>query len=374
MNFNLSSEQQMLVDSIDKFIAEHYELEQRQKFTRLKGGFDPSNWQKMAELGWLGLPFSEADGGFGGSLIDTMLLMEAFGRGLIVEPYLANVVLGGHLLAHFGTAAQKRSILPSIMDGSAQVALAYAEEQSHFDLFDVATCARSENRGLVISGQKSMVQNGSTAACIIASVRTSGSQYDQDGISLVILDAKAEGLNVTGFPTVDGLQAAEITFDEVRVRADQIIGKLGAGYKPLQSAIMHGTLAVCAEAVGAMEMLYKDTVNYIQEREQFDNPLAQFQVLRHRMVDMFMEYEQAKSLLLRATLEVEQQGMAADRIVHALKHLVGKTGIMIGENAVQTHGGMGMTEELRVGHYFKRLLVIDAQFGNADHHLNLFAA
>ena len=372
MNFNLSEERQILQNSVVRFVADHYELEARQKYAAKPQGFNRDLWQTMADLGWLGLSVPESDGGFGGNQIDTMLLMEEFGKGLVVEPYLASIVLGARALTMAGSEAQRTRLLPGVIDGSVQLAFAYAEEQARFDLEDVVTTAKTEADGFSISGRKSMVQNGASADHIIFSARTAGGQTDTSGISLFIVPQGAEGLTVTGFPTVDGLQAAEVEFDNVR--DVELLGELHQGYDVLSAVAMDGILAICAEAVGAMEVLYKDTVAYTQQREQFDHPLSDFQVLQHRMVDMFMEYEQARSLLYRATLETAQQGPEAMRTVHALKHFIGKTGIMIGENAVQLHGGMGMTEELRIGHYFKRLLVIDAQFGNADHHLQKFAA
>ena len=218
-----------------------------------------------------------------------------------------------------------------------------------------------------------MVQHGGSADQLVVSTRTSGGQRDANGITLFLVDTKADGVTVDSFPTVDGQQASEVTFENVYVSAENRLGELDQGFALLQEIAIDGILALAAEAVGAMEILYKDTVAYTQEREQFDRSLADFQVLQHRMVDMFMEYEQCKSMLYRATLEVVQNGRDAMRTVHALKYMVGKVGTFIGENAVQLHGGMGVTEELRVGHYFKRLLVIDAQFGNSDHHLSCFA-
>ena len=373
MNFDLSSEQQMLKDSVDRFVEEHYSLEQRQTYTRLKGGFERQHWQTMAELGWLGLPFNEADGGYGGTEIDIMLIMESFGRGLVVEPYLASIVLAGGLIARDATDTLKDQLLPEIIAGNKLATLAFAEQQSRFDLDNITTLASLNDGEFTVNGQKSMVINGGTADHLITSVRTQTDSEGAAGISLLVIDPLSDGVTVTPFPTVDGLQAAEVKFQNVQVPAQALVGDLHHGFARLQSAVMHGTIAICAEAVGAMEMLYKDTTTYIQEREQFDHPLASFQVLRHRMVDMFMEYEQAKSLLFRATLEVQQQGLDAQRTVHALKHFIGKTGITIGEHAVQSHGGMGMTEELRIGHYFKRLLVIDTLFGNTDYHLEQFA-
>ena len=266
----------------------------------------------------------------------------------------------------------KNEILPGLIEGTKQLSFAYAEQQSRFDLEDVITSARKEGDGFVLNGQKSMVQNAETADHIIVAARTSGGQIDEDGITLFLVDANSEGLSMDNFPTVDGLRASEITLENVSVSEDRIIGNIDEGFEILQSIANDAILALSAEAVGAMEVLYKDTVEYTQQREQFDHPMSEFQVLQHRMVDMFMEYEQCKSMLYRATMESVQDPIAAQRTIHGLKHLIGKSGLFVGENAVQLHGGMGVTEELRVGHFFKRLLVIDSMFGNADHHLQKF--
>ena len=374
MNFDLSEEQQLVQDSVARFIQDNYALETRQAIVAGRDEFGPDNWSTMAELGWLGLTVAETDGGFGGSQIDALVIMEQFGKGLVLEPFFASIILGARALSLGASEALRGELMPGVIDGSRQLAFGYAEEQARFDLHDVVTRALADGEEFIINGRKSMVQSAGTADQIIISTRTSGGQTDTAGISLFAIDANAEGVTVTSFPTVDGLYAAEVELKDVRVPASRLIGTLDEGFEILQQVAIDGILALCAEAVGAMEMLYKDTVAYTQEREQFDQALSDFQVLQHRMVDMFMEYEQCKSLLYRATLEVVQSGTGALRTVHALKHLVGKMGIMIGENAVQLHGGMGVTEELRIGHYFKRLLVIDAQFGNSDYHLQQFAA
>ena len=374
MNFDISSEQQILKDSVDRFVQDHYELDKRQLLVLTEQGFSNENWQTMAELGWLGVSIPEAHGGFGGNQIDTMILMEAFGKGLVLEPFFASTVLGAKAIADGGNEELKTQMLPGVVDGSRQLTFAYAEPQSRFDLEDIVTRAQEDGDGYIINGHKSMVLHAASAHQIVVSTRTSGGQADQAGISLFLVDADADGVEITSFPTVDGQQAAEIELEGVKVSSSRLLGELGGGYNLLNAVATDGILALAAEAVGAMEILYKDTVAYTQEREQFDHSLSDFQVLQHRMVDMFMEYEQCKSLLYRATLEVVQNAGGAQRSVHALKHYIGKMGTFIGENAVQLHGGMGVTEELRIGHYFKRLLVIDAQFGNSDHHLALFAA
>lgn len=373
MNFDLSEEQQLLKDSVERFVNDNYDLDTRQSLSKNPAGFSDTYWQTMAELGWLGVTVPEAQGGFGGNQADTMVLMEAFGQGLVLEPFFASAVLGTRAVVSGGNADLQSRLLPDVVSGSCRLGLAYAEEQSRFDLEDVITRATAQDSGFVITGHKSMVQHGGSADQLVVSTRTSGGQRDENGITLFLVDTKAEGVTVDSFPTVDGQQASEVTFENVFVHADNRLGELDRGFTLLQDIAIDGILALAAEAVGAMEILYKDTVAYTQEREQFDHSLADFQVLQHRMVDMFMEYEQCKSMLYRATLEVVQNGREAMRTVHALKYMVGKVGTFIGENAVQLHGGMGVTEELRIGHYFKRLLVIDAQFGNSDHHLSCFA-
>jgi alkylation response protein AidB-like acyl-CoA dehydrogenase len=374
MNFELTEEQRMIQESVERFVNENYDLDSRVALSSKDPGFSTDYWQTMAELGWLGLPFSEEDGGFGGNQIDVLVVMEQFGRGLVLEPYLASVVMGGGAVKLGGSDALKQEILPGVIDGTRQLAFAYAEQQSRFDLDDVVTSAKKDGENFVINGQKSMVLNAETANQIVVSARTSGGQMDQNGITLFLIDADADGVALENFPTVDGLRASEVTLKNVSVSAARMIGDIDQGFSVLQSVANDAMLALGAEAVGAMEMLYKDTVAYTQEREQFDHAISEFQVVQHRMVDMFMEYEQCKSLLYRATMEAVQNPTGAQRTIHALMHLVGKNGIFIGENAVQLHGGMGMTEELRLGHYFKRMLVIDSMFGNADFHLQKFAA
>ena len=372
MNFELSEEQKMIQQSVERFVQENYDLTNRVKISSEDPGYSKEYWGSMADLGWLGLAFDEEDGGFGGNQIDTLVLMEQFGKGLVLEPFLANIVLGGGIIKRAASPAIKESIIPSLMEGKLQITLAYAEEQSRFDIEDVATAAREEDGGFIINGKKSMVLNAESADKIIVVTRTSGSQVDENGISLFIVDASSEGVEKQNFPTVDGLRASEITFEDVKVTSEALVGEKDKGFTILQAVVNDAILALSAEAVGAMEVLYKDTVEYTQQREQFDHALSDFQVLQHRMVDMFMEYEQCKSLLFRATLETLEDPDLAQRTVHALKHLIGKSGIFVGESAVQLHGGMGVTEELRIGHFFKRLLVIDSQFGNADFHLDKF--
>ena len=373
MNFDLSEEQQLLSDSVARFVSDQYPLDQRQLTVLSEQGFSSEHWQTMAELGWLGASIPEQYQGFGGNQADTMVLMEQLGKGLVLEPFFASAVLAASALKYGGSDTQQNEWLPQIADGSKQLTLAYAEEQARFDLHDVITRAEQNPDGFTLNGHKSMVLHAASADEMIVSARVTGAQTEKSGIELFLVDTNADGVTINAFPTVDGLRAAEVKLNNVSIPAAAKLACSEGGFKVLNRVAIDGILALAAEAVGAMEVLYKDTVAYTQEREQFDHPLSNFQVLQHRMVDMFMEYEQCKSLLYRATLEVVQRGDEAQRTVHALKYLIGKNGIFIGENAVQLHGGMGMTEELRIAHYFKRLLVIDAQFGNHDYHLAQFA-
>tara|TARA_X000000950_G_scaffold285351_1_gene391046 strand:- start:4038 stop:5162 length:1125 start_codon:yes stop_codon:yes gene_type:complete len=373
VNFDLSEEQQLLQDSVARFIEDNYALETRQHLVASDLGFSEPYWQTMADLGWLGINVPEAHGGIGGNQSDTMVLMQALGQGLVLEPIFASAILGTRAIVDGANEDTCTRLLPSLVSGERRLSVAYAEEQARFDLDDVVTRITPQDDGYRISGRKSMVFHAQGSDYLVVSGRSYGGQIDRDGITLLLVDAASEGVRMTSFPTVDGLRASEIEFEDVFVPKAHLLGAEGGGYSLLESIAIDGILALSAEAVGAMEVLYKDTVSYTQEREQFDHPLSDFQVLQHRMVDMFMEYEQCKSLLYRATLEVVQRGHAALKTVHALKYMVGKVGTFIGENAVQLHGGMGVTEELRVGHYFKRLLVIDAQFGNSDYHLAKFA-
>ena len=374
MNFELSEEQQLLQDSVARFVADHYGLEARRKLADSTLGYSEDHWKQFAELGWLALPFSEEDGGLDGTVIDAMVVMEQFGKGLILEPYFATVILGGGVLRRLPASERRTARINAVIEGQLKLALATTEIQSRWDLHDVVSTATADGDGFVLNGTKSVVLHGASADGIIVSLRTQGGQFDKDGISLFWVDPNADGVSLKAYPTVDGLRAAELTLEKVSVGADALLGPLHGGYEILDAVAQEATLALSAEGLGAMERLYKDTVEYTQNREQFDHPLSEFQTLQHRMVEMFMEYEQCKSLLYRATLEFAQDGMAASKSVSACKHLVGVAGRFIGENAVQLHGGMGVTEELAIGHYFKRLFVIDTQFGNADYHLERYAA
>ena len=375
MDFSFSEEQTLLKDSVEKFVQNDYGFDVRQKVVRTEQGFSGAHWSTFAELGWLSVPFPENVGGFGGKAVDMMLLMEQFGRGLVVEPYVATVVLAGGAIRIGGSAEQQAAWLPGIIDGTRQAALAYAEPQGRFNLADVVTTATADAGGFVLNGHKAVVLNGPAAEVLVVSARTSGAQRDRDGVSLFIVDAKAAGISRRDYPTVDAFRASEITFRDVRIGKDALLGAEGKGYDILEQTIDEGILAVGSEAVGCMEVLYKNTVEYTKTREQFGQPIGKFQVLQHRMVDMFMEHEQSKSLMYMAAMKLDEgYGDAAKKAISAFKVQVGNSGRFVGQNAVQLHGGMGMTDELNIGHYFNRLTVVDTLFGNVDYHLKRFGA
>jgi alkylation response protein AidB-like acyl-CoA dehydrogenase len=374
MDFSLSEEQTMLQDSVQRFVQNDYSFDQRQKTVKEGEGFSREVWQNFAELGWLALPFSEEVGGIGGGPIETMILMEEFGKGLVVEPYLSTILLAGKALEEAGTSAHKEGLLGEIIAGSKLGARAFVEPQARFSLNDCTTTATKTDAGYEINGFKGVVLGGPSADVLVVVARTSGEQKDDAGLTLFLVDANASGVSRRDYPTVDGLRASEITFEQVVVNEADVLGEVDGGLSVLEKVIDQAILAVGAEAVGAMEVLYKTTVEYCKTREQFGQPIGKFQVLQHKMVDMFMEHEQTKSLVYMAALRLDSAyDVLARKAVSALKVQVGKGGTLVGQGAVQLHGGMGMTDELNVGHYFKRLTTIDALFGNTDHHLKKYS-
>ena len=374
MDFTFNEEQSLIQDQVDQFIQKEYDWETRQSLSNSDLGFGQDNWQKFAELGWLGISVSEDSGGFGGSAIESMFIMEAYGKGLVVEPFLETMIMSGGIIDDHGSVEQKSALLEPAIAGDMQLALAYAEPQSRFNLSDVVTEAKAEGENFILNGYKSVVMNGPSANKIIVSARTSGSQLDENGITLFVIDSDTSGLNKTNYKTVDGRRASDLTIENLSVSQDDIIGELDAGFKILDSAIDKAILAISAEAVGAMEVLYKATVEYAKTREQFGTAIGKFQVLQHRMVDMFMEYEQCKSLLYMATMKHEEGAVDSKKAISGLKYQVGKAGKFIGQQAVQLHGGMGVTDELNVGHYFKRLTPVGTIFGNTDYHLKKYTS
>jgi alkylation response protein AidB-like acyl-CoA dehydrogenase len=374
MDFAITEEQSLLQDSVAKFIDNDYDFEKRMKHSESELGYSAEDWQEFANLGWTAVPFAEEDGGLDGGPVELMLIMEQFGRGLVVEPYLASIVLAGGALRRTADDAQKADWLMPLIEGSKTGALAYLEPQSRYRLADVALSAKKDGDDYVLNGEKGVVLNGATADVLVVSARTAGGQKDEDGISLFVLAADSDGVTRRGYATVDGQKGAEITFRDVRVPAAQLLGEDGKSFPVLQSVLQEATLAVCAEAVGIMEKLNHKTLEYTKSRVQFGVPIAAFQALQHRMVEMFMLYEQTKSLLLWAVMAQESEDAdEARRAISAIKYQVGTAGRQIGEEAVQLHGGMGVTWELDVAHYFKRLTVIDTLFGNADFHVERYA-
>lgn len=375
MDFSFSEEQSLLQDSVQRFIQNSYAFEDRQKLIKTEEGFSRDNWASFAELGWLALPFPEEVGGFGGTPVETMIMMEEFGKGLVVEPYVATIIMAGAAINEGGSAAHKEGVLAEIMAGSKMAALAFVEPQARFDLADVTTTAETKSDGYVINGFKGVVLGGPSADVLVVPARTSGDRKDENGITLFLVNADASGVSRRDYPTIDGMRASEVTLENVEVPTGDVLGDVDGGYALLEKVIDNAILAVGAEAVGAMEVLYKTTVEYCKTREQFGQPIGKFQVLQHRMVDMFMEHEQAKSLLYMAALRLDEGYNAeARKAVSALKVQVGKGGRFVGQNAIQLHGGMGMTDELNVGHYFKKLTAIETLFGNVDFHLKKYAA
>lgn len=373
MNFTLNETQEMLADSIDKFIDNEYDFESRQRYAGSDSGFSAEVWQNFAELGWTSVPFAEADGGFDGSPIDTMVVMQRFGRGLVVEPYVANIVLAGGILKRAASGEQRERWLHPIIAGELQAALAFTEPQSRYELANIATTATADGNDWLISGNKAIVLNGRNAGLLIVPARTSGAQNDRDGITFFAVDPAADGVSINDYPTVDGHQAAEISLDNVRVATDALIGDAGDALPALEASVDDAILAVCAEAVGIMQVMKDKTVEYSKNRIQFGVPIGSFQALQHRMVDMLTDCEQSQSLLMWATMVNAAGHEDAKRAVSAIKYKIGTTGRKVGEEAVQIHGGMGVTWELDIAHYFKRLIAIGQLFGNADWHLDKLA-
>ena len=368
MDFDLTDDQRLLKDSVDRLIADRYGFEQRKKYMAEKDGWSRDNWAQFAELGLLGVSFDEAYGGFGGGPVESMLVAEAFGRGLVLEPFFATVVLGGGLIKRAGSDAQKMTMLSEIAAGKRLVAFAHIERASRYNLADVQMTATKSGDGWVLNGEKSVVMHGDCADTILVTARTAGSRRDRNGIGLFVVDAKAEGLTRKGYPTQDGLRAAEISF--ANVRASDVLGD-PANALPLVERVIDEAIAVlCSEAVGLMHEMHVTTVDYMKQRKQFGRAISEFQVLQHRSVDMFVALEQARSINLFGTVMAgEDDAKSRSRAVSATKVQIGQSGKLIGEEAVQLHGGIAMTMEYKVGHYFKRMTMIEALYGNTADHL-----
>ena len=370
MDFDLTEEQRLLKDSIDGLLADAYDFDKRKLYMKEKGGWSKALWGKLAEQGLLGLPFAETDGGFGAGAVETMIVMEALGKALVVEPYLATVVVAGGFLRHGGSAEQKAKYIPGIIDGSKTFGFAQLEKNSRYDLFDVVTTAKKKGDGWVIDGEKFVVLNGENADTLIVTARTKGGQRDKAGIGVFLVPADAKGITKKGYPTQDGLHAADITFTNVEVGADAAIGDPENGLPLIERVADEARIALCAEAVGAMDQSLKDTVEYIKTRKQFGVAIGSFQSLQHRAADMFVALEQARSMSMFATMASDfSDAKERSSAVAAAKVQVGKSLKFVGQQSIQLHGGIGMTMEAKIGHYFKRLTMIENTLGDTDYHL-----
>jgi pimeloyl-CoA dehydrogenase small subunit len=373
MDFSFTEEQTLLRNSVQSLLADKYDFDTRRKIVKSADGWSPAMWKQFAELGLLAAPFSEEMGGLGGGSIETMILMEEFGRHLVVEPFVETVVIAGGFLREGASKAQQDAHIPGIVDGSTVWAFAYAEPQGRYNLADLVTTAKKDGAGYSINGYKAVVLGAPWAQKLIVTARTSGGQRDRDGVSVFIVDKSAPGVSTRDYPTVDGRRASEITFENVKVGADALIGAEGKGLPLVEKVTDQAIAALSAEAVGCMGELNKATVEYCKTRKQFGVPIGKFQVLQHRMVDMFMAYEQSVSMTYMVNLKLEESDAERVKAAAGAKVQIGKAGRFVGQQSVQLHGGMGMTDELNVGHYFKRLTMIDTQFGNVDHQLKRYS-
>ncbi|MCT8971873.1 acyl-CoA dehydrogenase family protein [Microbaculum marinisediminis] len=370
MDFDLNDEQRLLKESVERLLADRYDFETRNTWLGGEPGWSADMWGQYADLGLLALPFSSDHGGMDGGPVETMIVMEAFGKGLVVEPYFSTVILSGGVLRHGASEGQKAHLVPQIAEGGLKLALAQTERQSRYDLFDVATSARADGEGWVIDGAKGVVLHGDSADRLIVTARTAGDRRDTDGIGVFLVDASAPGVSRRGYRTQDGHRAADVMFENVRVGPEAVIGDPEGGLPLVARAVDEAIAALCAEAVGGLDEMYQLTVEYLKMRKQFGVPIGDFQVLQHAAADMFIDLEQARSMTMFATVMAHSDdAQARRRAVSAAKVQIGRSAMSVGQNAIQLHGGVGMTMEFKVGHYFKRATMIDATFGNAAYHL-----
>ena len=372
MNFDYTEEQQMVRDSIARFVQDDYDWDTRRAIVDGDEGMSRDNWNTFAELGWLSIPFSEADGGFGGNIVDLSVVMEEMGKGLVVEPFFPTVVLFGGLLSRAGDEAQRGAVLENLISGQTLGAFAYVERQSRFEISDCKTTATASDGGFTLNGEKVVVFNGEHASQLVVLARTSGEQFDRDGLSLFLVDANAAGVSKVAYPMMDAQRVANITFDNVQLSADALLGTEGGAMDVVDQVVREALIALAAEAVGIMGTLNAKTLEYTKTREQFGTAIGSFQALQHRMVDTMMAYEQAKSLLFKALCEYKIEPESADTTIHALKVLIDRNSKLIYGEAIQLHGGMGITDELDIGHYAKRLMMINATFGDGTFHRSEF--
>ena len=366
MNFEYSEEQNALKESIARWAQDNYSFEQRRVGADSDNGFSQGHYNTFAELGWLSVPFKEENGGYGGGVVDIAAVMEEFGKALVVEPVFPNLILFGGLLERSTNDAVKADLISQVIDGSLMGAVALYEPQARFDASNIATSATKDGNSYSISGHKSVVLGGAHAKKLIVVARTSGAQTDDDGLSLFLLDASVEGVTVNAYPLMDGQQVADIHFDNASA---ELISELDNASSSIKEVLTIAHVALAAEAVGLMEVLNRTTIEYTKTRKQFGVTISSFQALQHRMVDTFMSYEQSKSLLIGTLVELTDDKTTptrASKMVNALRTLIAKNGKHIGDEAIQLHGGMGLTDEMNVGHYHKRMMMINLMFGNGD--------
>lgn len=371
MNFDITQEQQQFSDALRRWVEKDYSFEQRNKIVHSEQGVSDAAWKTLTELGMTALPIPEAQGGFNGTAIDMLVVMQELGRGLVIEPYFATVVGAEFLKLAGGHAA----LLEQVACGELKLAYALGEKQARHEMFDIATTAKATAGGYLLNGAKTVVLHGAQAGMLIVSARTSGAQRDTDGISLFVVPADAAGVTRRDYRTIDCQRAADISFSNVKVAASALLGKAGAGWDMLDAAADYGATLLCAEAVGAMEALNAATLEYLKTRQQFGVPIGKFQVLQHRMAEMFMQLEQARSMATLAAVKVASGDVTERRrTVSAAKARVGQAMKYVGQQAVQLHGGMGVSNEVPAAHHFKRLTMIELTLGDTDHHLARFAA
>jgi pimeloyl-CoA dehydrogenase small subunit len=375
MDFEPSDDQRLLVESVTRMLGDTYSFAQRKGYMALPEGYSPAVWSQFAEQGLLGLPFAEEYGGFGGTAQEVMLVMQAFGRVLVLEPFFPTVVLAGTAIKTAGTAEQKSALLPAIAEGSLKLAFAHGERQARYDLTDVVTTAKRSGSGWLLDGSKTVVSHGEAADQIVVSARTSGDRYDADGITLFLVDATASGLARRSYVSRDDTRAADISLSNVSVTDVNVLGEVGKGLPIIQRVVDAGIAATAGETVGAMEAMNEMTLEYSKTRVQFGNPIGSYQVVQHRLADMFMAQEQGRSMAILATMSVDDPDETARAHDMALAKVgIGQAGRYVSQSAVQMHGGIGMTEEYAVGHYFRRCMVIERLFGDPAYYLNKLAA
>jgi pimeloyl-CoA dehydrogenase small subunit len=370
MDFQPSDDQRLLVESVSRMLRDSYDFTRRKSYMALPEGYSPAVWAQFAELGLLGLPFAEEYGGFGGGAQEVMLVMQAFGRVLVLEPYFPTVVLGGTAVSLAGSAAQKQAILPAVAEGGLKLAFAHSERQARYDLTDVVTTAKRSGGGWVLDGSKTVVSHGEAADRIVVSARTGGERYDEAGITLFLVDAGASGVARRGYVSRDDTRAADISLANVSVFDADVLGEVGDGLPIVRRVIEAGIAATAGETVGAMEAMNEMTLEYAKTRVQFGQPIGSYQVVQHRLADMFMAQEQGRSMAMLATMSIDNPDDAARAHDIALAKVgVGQAGRYVSQSAVQVHGGIGMTEEYAVGHYFRRCMVIERLFGDLAYYL-----